>query len=81
VLIAQGYQDLTGQIIRSVMKLVEELESALSNLAKLSGDVVEHATLGEGPSAGHGPTVPGVSKGEVASGQTDVDALLSGLGM
>jgi len=80
VLLAQGYQDLTGQIIRSVMKLVEELEAALSNLAKLSGDVVEHATLGES-SQGHGPTVPGVTKGEVASGQTDVDALLSGLGM
>ena len=81
VLIAQGYQDLTGQIIRSVMKLVEELEAALSNLAKLSGDVVEHATMGGESGAGHGPTVPGVSKGEVASGQTDVDALLSGLGM
>src|SRR5215467_208174 len=81
VLLAQGYQDLTGQIIRSVMKLVEELESALTNLAKVSGDVVEHATMGEGSGAGHGPTVPGVSKGEVASGQTDVDALLSGLGM
>src|SRR6185436_16677451 len=74
VLLAQGYQDLTGQIIRSVMKLVEELEAALSYLAKLSGDVVEHATLGEA-SQGHGPTVPGVTKGEVASGQTDVDAL------
>ncbi len=81
VLLAQGYQDLTGQIIRSVMKLVEELESTLSSLARLSGDVVEHATLGDGSGAGHGPTVPGVGKGEVASGQTDVDALLSGLGM
>jgi len=81
VLLAQGYQDLTGQIIRSVMKLVEELETALANLASLSGDVVEHATLGEGEGAGHGPVVPGVTKGEVASGQTDVDALLSGLGM
>ncbi len=81
VLLAQGYQDLTGQIIRSVMKLVEELESALSNLAKLSGDIVEHASMGGEAGAGHGPTVPGVTKGEVASGQTDVDALLSGLGM
>ena len=81
VLMAQGYQDLTGQIIRSVMKLVEELESALSNLARLSGDVVEHATMGESASKGQGPAVPGVSKGEIASGQTDVDALLSGLGM
>jgi chemotaxis protein CheZ len=81
VLLAQGYQDLTGQIIRSVMKLVSELEAALANLARLSGDVVEHATMGENASAGQGPAVPGVTKGEVASGQTDVDALLSGLGM
>lgn len=79
VLLAQGYQDLTGQIIRSVMKLVGELEVALGDLSKLSGDVVEHASMGE--SHGHGPVVPGVTKGEVASGQTDVDALLSGLGM
>jgi chemotaxis protein CheZ len=82
VLLLQGYQDLTGQIIRSVMKLVEELETALSNLAKLSGDAgIEHASMGGESGAGHGPTVPGVTKGEVASGQTDVDALLSGLGM
>jgi chemotaxis protein CheZ len=80
VLLAQGYQDLTGQIIRSVMKLVEELERALTDLSRLSGDVVEHATMGE-EAAGHGPVVPGVTKGDVASGQTDVDALLSGLGM
>jgi chemotaxis protein CheZ len=79
VLLAQGYQDLTGQIIRSVMKLVEELEASLTELSRLSGDIVEHTSMGE--SAGHGPAVPGVTKGEVASGQTDVDALLSGLGM
>lgn len=81
VLLAQGYQDLTGQIIRSVIKLVEELERALASLTELSGDVIEHATLGESPSTAHGPVVPGVTKGEVASAQTDVDALLSGLGM
>jgi chemotaxis protein CheZ len=81
VLLAQGYQDLTGQIIRSVMKLVAELETALASLASLSGDVVEHATMGESAGSGQGPVVPGVTKGEVASGQTDVDALLSGLGM
>ncbi len=37
VLLAQGYQDLTGQIIRSVMKLVAELEAALSSLARTVG--------------------------------------------
>ena len=81
VLLAQGYQDLTGQVIRSVIKLVGELEETLASLADLSGDVVEHATLGESPNKGHGPVVPGVTRGEVAAGQTDVDALLSGLGM
>lgn len=81
VLLAQGYQDLTGQIIRSVIKLVEELETTLASLTQLSGDIVEHATLGENPNKGHGPVVPGVTRGEVATGQTDVDELLSGLGM
>jgi chemotaxis protein CheZ len=81
VLLAQGYQDLTGQIIRSVIKLVEELEETLASLTMLSGDVVEHATMGENPNAGHGPVVPGATRGEVAAGQTDVDELLSGLGM
>jgi len=81
VLLAQGYQDLTGQIIRSVIKLVAELEVTLANLTKLSGDVVEHTTLGESPDKGHGPVVPGVTRGDVAAGQTDVDELLSGLGM
>jgi chemotaxis protein CheZ len=81
VLLAQGYQDLTGQIIRSVMKLVYELEAALADLSRLSGGVVENVSMGDNNGAGHGPVVPGVTKGAVASGQTDVDALLSGLGM
>ena len=81
VLLAQGYQDLTGQIIRSVIKLVEELERTLGDLTALSGGAIEHKTLGETNSNGFGPVVPGVTQGEVASAQTDVDALLSGLGM
>src|SRR5690606_1765245 len=36
VLMAQGYQDLSGQIIRGVMKLVLELETALVDLVRLS---------------------------------------------
>jgi chemotaxis protein CheZ len=81
VLLAQGYQDLTGQVIRSVIKLVDELERTLGSLTRLSGDIVEHATLGENPDAGHGPVVPGLTRGELATAQTDVDELLSGLGM
>lgn len=81
VLLAQGYQDLTGQIIRSVIKLVEELEQTLSSLTQLSGEPVERATSLESSNSGGGPVTPGLTQGEVATAQTDVDDLLSGLGM
>jgi len=81
VLLTQGYQDLTGQIIRGVMQLVEELEITLSGLTRLSGADASLAQQAERQTSGHGPAVPGVTQGAVASGQQDVDALLSGLGM
>jgi len=81
VLLTQGYQDLTGQIIRGVMQLVQELETGLVDLTRISSQGVD-ATLREVKSShGFGPVVPGVTKGVVASGQTDVDDLLAGLGM
>jgi chemotaxis protein CheZ len=92
VLLAQGYQDLTGQIIRSVMRLVEEVEHALGNLVRLSSDpegdarrgvrsAREAAVSSADTRNGFGPPVPGVSHGTVVSGQSDVDSLLSGLGL
>lgn len=81
VLLTQGYQDLTGQIIRGVIDLVQELETALVELARLSGAEPQPADGSANSARGHGPPVPGVTRGEVASGQQDVDALLSGLGM
>jgi len=81
VLLTQGYQDLTGQIIRGVMQLVQELETALIDLTRLSGPDLEAAQEAARAIRGHGPAIPGVTTGAVASGQQDVDALLSGLGM
>lgn len=83
VLLAQGYQDLSGQIIRGVMKLVGELESALGDLVRLSGGVERvTAPVSKGSlEQGFGPVVPGVNHGVHVDGQTDVDALLSDLGM
>lgn len=85
VLLTQGYQDLTGQIIRGVMKLVGELETALVELVRLSKsgsrDPSKDAAPGESVSRGFGPAIPGVDHGPAVSGQQDVDALLSGLGM
>ncbi|HEY2591580.1 MAG TPA: protein phosphatase CheZ [Steroidobacteraceae bacterium] len=81
MLLAQAYQDLTGQIIRGVIELVREIEAALAELARLSGG--EPGTSDPAPRSSHGegPTVPGVTQGEIAAGQQDVDALLSGLGV
>ncbi len=85
VLLTQGYQDLSGQIIRGVMKLVGELETALVELVRLSKGGTRASETGSEhtpPAArGFGPVVPGVDHGPAVGGQQDVDDLLSGLGM
>ncbi|HLS81018.1 MAG TPA: protein phosphatase CheZ [Steroidobacter sp.] len=82
VLLAQGYQDLSGQIIRGVMKLVSELEIALADLVRLSqGGEAKLKPLSDETRRGYGPAIPGIDNGPAVSGQQDVDALLSGLGM
>jgi chemotaxis protein CheZ len=82
VLLAQGYQDLSGQIIRSVMTLVDELELALGRLVRI-GNFEQSSEPRADASTGTvlGPVVPGVEHGPTVSGQQDVDAMLSGLGM
>lgn len=82
VLLAQEYQDLSGQIIRGVMKLVTELELALVDLVRLSKSGTNLARpISDETRRGFGPAVPGIEHGPAVSGQQDVDALLSGLGM
>jgi chemotaxis protein CheZ len=83
VLLAQDYQDLTGQIIRGVMKLVSEVEVVLIDLTRLAGrEEGLEARAGTDSKRGHGPAVPGVDEGQgVVAGQTDIDALLSDLGI
>ena len=83
VLLAQGYQDLSGQIIRGVMKLVTELEVALVDLIRLSKTGTRSASksISDETRRGFGPAIPGINNGPAVSGQQDVDALLSGLGM
>ena len=83
VLLTQGYQDLSGQIIRGVMTLVDELEQALGDLVRIVGadqDDCERPS-GAHSTRGHGPVVPGINYGVAVGGQQDVDALLSDLGM
>lgn len=81
VRLAQGFQDLTGQIVGSVLGLVDELERALGELARITDAAGGIAAKEQTISRGLGPAVPGVGKTEALAGQQDVDALLQALGM
>ena len=84
VLLAQDYQDLTGQVIHKVINLVNDVEMKLVELLRVSG--YHTGRKSEKPAekdrdvAPQGPVVPGVDHGDVVSGQDDVDDLLSSLG-
>ena len=88
VLMAQSYQDITGQIIRKVIDLVNDVEGKLVQLIRLSGPVINEQRSEESsakPKKGRdieamGPAVPGVDKADTVNGQDDVDDLLSSLG-
>ena len=79
VLMAQDFQDLTGQIIKRVIKLVEDVEVNLVNLIKLSSQKVVPVNKHESTKS-EGPKVPGVITEGAVSGQDAVDDLLSSLG-
>jgi chemotaxis protein CheZ len=85
MLLAQGYQDLTGQIIRSVIALVGELESVLGELVALANgeDTRRMPALTSAAKPewrrGTGPQVPGVGDAAAVSDQDDIDALIASM--
>ena len=93
ILLAQDYQDLTGQVIKRVTQLVTEVESNLLKLVLMASQVdrfagIEHdrdALLAENNpqknlTQGEGPQIHADKRDDVVSGQDDVDDLLSSLG-
>ena len=88
VLMAQDFQDLTGQIIRRVITLVEDLEGSLVELIRISGQnlippgkkEIDIETTQAQAIEASGPPVPGVDTDGTVSGQDEVDDLLSSLG-
>lgn len=84
VIMAQDFQDLTGQIIERVITLVDDMEGSLVDLIRISGRnfVEQSSEKEEDVLKGVGPAVPGVDDvaDNVVSGQDEVDDLLSSLG-
>ena len=70
---AQGYQDLTGQIIRRVVELVQAVHEGLGEYAPGSGRPLQLS------GNGYGPSIDGLDA-PVAS-QDDANSLLSSLGL
>jgi chemotaxis protein CheZ len=77
-MLAQSFQDLTGQILRGVQRLIGEVETALGEIARVTG--AQYGAPPESPAALEGPAVPGVTRNAVTA-QDDVDALIAGLGI
>ncbi|NPU92642.1 MAG: protein phosphatase CheZ [Gammaproteobacteria bacterium] len=91
ILLAQDFQDLTGQVIKRVIQLVQEVEESLVHLVRMAGaideitgtkhDIPEKIVDTSLPNIGpEGPIINPDKRNDVVAGQDDVDALLSSLG-
>jgi chemotaxis protein CheZ len=93
ILLAQDFQDLTGQVIKRVTQLVTEVEGNLLKLVLMASQVEQIAGIDHNyevlraeqqkqkePSHGEGPQIHADKREDVASNQDDVDDLLSSLG-
>ncbi|MDC9728200.1 MAG: protein phosphatase CheZ [Methyloprofundus sp.] len=82
ILMAQSFQDITGQIIKKVITLVEDLEKGMVSLVSISGGQLKKKSKNTDTAELPGPVVPGVDdkSNDVAKKQDDVDDLLSSLG-
>jgi chemotaxis protein CheZ len=91
VLLTQGYQDLTGQVIRRVIDLVKEVEDNLVYMLTMFGgiepkdgvEVIDNPNKSGNEAdkmKAEGPILDANSREDVASDQDDVDDLLSSLG-
>ena len=86
VLMAQDFQDLTGQVIRKVIDLVHEVEESLISILTACGISAEQPKEEKNvlPKVGdnlvEGPIVNKENRNDVVKDQDDVDDLLSSLG-
>jgi chemotaxis protein CheZ len=74
MLMAQDFQDLSGQVIRKVIDLVQEVEATLINMIRISGRPKTASTESEEPDEAEDANKQRVN------GQDEVDDILSSLG-
>lgn len=82
ILMAQDFQDLTGQMIRRVIDLVMEVESNLVSMLTVFGEqpMIESQITQKNNIEAEGPIMNAELRQDVVTGQDEVDDLLSSLG-
>ena len=82
ILLAQDFQDLTGQMIKRVIDLVREVENNLVSMLTVFGEqpVGENPTIVDNSVVAEGPIMNAEQRDDVVTGQDEVDDLLSSLG-
>lgn len=86
IMMAQDFQDLTGQVIKRVIELVKEVEDSLIHLLTVFGEPSANSaeskvkTKSVGENGVEGPIIDAENREDAVSSQDEVDDLLSSLG-
>ena len=78
IMMAQDFQDLTGQVIKKIIQLTQEMEQQLLALLLENAPAVVRAEINNGLL--NGPVVNGAGRSDVVTSQDQVDDLLESLG-
>lgn len=84
IMMAQDFQDLTGQVIKRVIELVKEVEDSLIHLLTVFGEPskesINEAKAIDDNNGAEGPIIDAETREDAVSSQDEVDDLLSSLG-
>ena len=96
IVLEQGFQDLTGQVLKRVIGLINDVEQDLVSLVRMAAQVEDltglsfdeeagskannESTSATRNASGEGPQIDAKNKPDVVSSQDEVDDLLSSLG-
>lgn len=84
IMMAQDFQDLTGQVIKRVIELVKEVEDSLIHLLTVFGEpnsnTANEAKKDVDNNGVEGPIINAEERDDAVSSQDEVDDLLSSLG-
>ena len=78
IVMAQDFQDLTGQVVKKVIDLAQQLETQLLQVLIEAMPEEKKAEAPEGLM--NGPVINAAGRGDVVTSQAQVDDLLESLG-